>query len=52
MSFYRKTFVLVLSSYEIKPLDKQGREAAVEQLREIAGDEFLQDFEKWYTSED
>jgi len=27
-------------------------EAAVEQLREIAGDEFLQDFEKWYTSED
>jgi hypothetical protein len=40
------------SSYEIKPLDKQGREAAVEQLREFAGDEFLQDFKKWYTSED
>jgi hypothetical protein len=39
-------------SYEIKPLDKQGREAAVEQLREFAGDEFLQDFKKWYTSED
>ena len=39
-------------AYEIKPLDKQGREAAVEQLREFAGDEFLQDFKKWYTAED
>ncbi len=39
-------------SYEIKPLDKQGREAAVEQLAEFAADEFLQDFKKWYTSED
>lgn len=39
-------------AYEIKPLDEQGRESALEQLREFAGDEFLQDFKKWYTSED
>lgn len=38
--------------YEIKPLDKQGREAALEQLQEFAGDEMLKDFEKWYTPED
>ena len=38
--------------YEIKPLDEQGREAALEQLLEFAEDEFLQDFSKWYTSDD
>ncbi len=39
-------------SFEVKPLGENGREAAVEQLREFAGDEFLQDFKKWYTEED
>ncbi len=39
-------------SYEINPLDKEGREAALEQLREFAEDDFLQDFKKWYTEED
>lgn len=38
--------------YEIKPLDGKGREAALEQLREFAGEDFLQDFKKWYTDED
>lgn len=40
------------SAYEIKPLDEPGRAAALEQLREFADDEFLQDFRKWYTPED
>ncbi len=39
-------------TYEIKPLDKKGKEAALEQLREFADDEFLQEFKKWYTSDD
>jgi hypothetical protein len=39
-------------SYEIKPLDQQGRESAFEQLQEFASDDFLQDFKKWYTPED
>jgi hypothetical protein len=39
-------------SYEIKPLDKKGREAALEQLREFGDDDFLEDFKKWYTEED
>jgi len=39
-------------SYEIKPLDEKGREAVLEQLREFAADDFLQDFQKWYTPED
>lgn len=39
-------------SYEIKLLDEKGRELALQQLREFADDEFLQDFKKWYTSED
>jgi len=39
-------------SYEIKPLDKKGREEALIQLREFANDDFLQDFKKWYTEED
>jgi hypothetical protein len=39
-------------SYEIKPLDEKGREAALEQLREFTGDDFLDDFKKWYTAED
>jgi hypothetical protein len=38
--------------YEIKSLDKKGREAALVQLQEFAEDEFLQDFKKWYTEED
>jgi len=38
--------------YKIKPLDTEGREAALEQLSEFADEEFLQDFKKWYTSED
>ena len=38
--------------YEIKPLDAKGREAALEQLREFAADDFLQDFKKWYTPDD
>ena len=39
-------------SYQIKALDKAGREAALTELREFAGDEFLQDFRKWYTESD
>jgi len=39
-------------SYEVKPLDENGRELALEQLREFAEDDFLQDFKKWYTEED
>jgi hypothetical protein len=38
--------------YEKKPLDKEGREAALLELRDFAGDDFLQDFQKWYTTED
>lgn len=38
--------------YEIKPLDEKGREALLIQLQEFAGDEFLEDFKKWYTEED
>jgi hypothetical protein len=39
-------------SYEIKPLDEKGKKAALEQLREFAADELLNDFQKWYTPED
>jgi len=39
-------------NFEIKPLDKQGREEALEQLREFAEDDFLHDFKKWYVEED
>lgn len=38
--------------FKVKPLDEKGREAAVEQLREFAGDDFLPEFKKWYTTED
>lgn len=38
--------------YEIKPLDTPGRKATLEQLREFAGDSFLEDFKKWYVEED
>ncbi len=38
--------------YEIKALDAKGREAALEQLREFAADDFLQDFKKWYMPDD
>lgn len=41
-----------ISSNEIKPLDKKGREVALELLREFAEDDFVQDFQKWYTKED
>ncbi len=40
------------SVFEIKPLNEKGREEALAQLREFAGDDFLQDFKKWYTEED
>ena len=40
------------SVFEIKPLNQKGREEALAQLREFAGDDFLQDFKKWYTTED
>lgn len=40
------------SEYQIKPLETDGREAALEQLREFAGDSFLEDFKKWYLEED
>lgn len=39
-------------SYEIKPLDAKGRSDALTQLREFATDDFLPDFEKWYTAAD
>lgn len=39
-------------NFEIKPLDEQGREAALEQLKEFADESFLEDFRKWYTEED
>jgi hypothetical protein len=35
--------------YEKKPLDFAGREAALLELQDFAGEEFLRDFEKWYT---
>jgi len=38
--------------YEKRPLDEQGREEALVQLREFAGEDLLHDFEKWYTPED
>ncbi len=38
--------------YEIKPLDEKGREEAFAQLQEFANDDLLQDFKKWYTTED
>lgn len=38
--------------YEKKPLDKQGREAALLELRDFAGEDFLEDFKKWYTAAD
>lgn len=39
-------------AYEIKPLDEQGRVAALIQLQEFAADDFLEDFKKWYTDDD
>jgi len=39
-------------NYEIKHLDKNKRETALNQLREFAEDEFFDDFKKWYTDED
>lgn len=39
-------------SYEIVPLDRAGREAALAQLAEFAADDFLIDFKKWHTPED
>ncbi len=39
-------------AYEIKPLDAKGRDEALAQLREFVGDDFLDDFKKWYVEED
>ncbi len=39
-------------TYEIKPLDEKGREAALFQLQEFAEDDFLDDFKKWYIEAD
>lgn len=39
-------------TYEIEPLDEKGRKEALEQLREFAADDFLDDFQKWYTADD
>lgn len=39
-------------TYEIKPLTKDGKEEAFNQLKEFAQEDFLGDFEKWYTPED
>ncbi len=39
-------------NYEKKPLDKKGRQDALTQLQEFAGDDTIQDFRKWYTKED
>jgi hypothetical protein len=38
--------------YEKKPLDAAGREVALSELRDFADEDFLTDFEKWYTAED
>lgn len=38
--------------YEIKALDKQGREDALEHLKEFADSAFFIDFKQWYTEED
>ena len=38
--------------YEIKPLDKKGREAALEHLRDFVEDPTLEDFRQWYLDED
>ncbi len=38
--------------YEKKPLGEKSRESALLELRDFAGDEFLEDFKKWYTEED
>lgn len=40
------------NSYEIKALGTAGRKAALEELREFADDDFLKDFQKWYTAAD
>ena len=40
------------SSYEIKALGAAGRKAALDELREFADDDFLKDFQKWYTAAD
>ena len=42
----------VAGSYEIKPLDANGREKALTELLEFADSDFLEDFKKWYTEED
>ncbi len=38
--------------YEKKPLSAQGRKAALSELQDFANEEFLADFEKWYTAAD
>ncbi len=39
-------------NYEIKALDEQGREEALEHLKEFADSAFFTDFKQWYTKED
>jgi len=39
-------------AYEIKSRDQQGRQEALALLQEFSGDDFLQNFKKWYTEED
>jgi len=41
-----------VGSYEIKALNEEERHTALEQLKEFANENFLEDFRKWYTEED
>lgn len=41
-----------VEKYETKALTEEGREAALAELKEFAGEDFLNDFEKWYMPED
>ena len=38
--------------FTIKPLDEEGRRAAITLLTDFRGDEVLKDFKKWYVEED
>lgn len=41
-----------VGEYEIKLLNAEERQSALAQLKEFAGESFLEDFKKWYTEED
>ena len=47
-----KSELAASETYEIKPLNDEGREAALMQLQEFATENFLGDFAKWYTPSD